>query len=91
MEPFFSKFSNKERVGVSIIEEIKQNNIPIEQAKPKVTIGVILDIIRDAKPIIVVIVESKIAIPVDLSIFSIFSILFCVGPSSANLFIIWIE
>ena len=85
------KFNINEREGASKTADIKQKRIPIAQPKPKITTGDMLDIIREAKPIIVVIVEMIIALPVDLSIFSILSILFSMDFSSANLFIIWIE
>ena len=66
----------------NLIEDIQQGT-----PKPNVTIGDMLDIISDAKPIIVVIVESKTAFPVYLNIFSTLSTLFSTDFSSKNLFI----
>ena len=83
-----SKFNINDRVGASIIAEIKQKRIPIAHPKPKITIGDILDIIKEANPMIVVIVESKIAFPVDLIILSILSTILSIDFSSTNLFII---
>ena len=83
-----ANFNITDRVGANIIAEIKQKKIPIAHPKPNITMGDILDIIREANPIIVVIVERKIALPVELIILSILSIIFSIDFSSTNLFII---
>ena len=59
------------RQGTSMMAEMKQNRMPITQAKPKVTIGDILEIINEPNPIIVVIVERNTAFPVDFNVISI--------------------